>query len=92
VLIEAQTYRHGGHSRADPATYRDPDEVAEWLSRDPLVRLEHAAGELGVDVSTIRDDVERRLESALESALRSPEPHASELTEDVWGNVPSWQF
>ena len=92
ALIEAETYRHGGHSRADPATYRDPDEVAEWLSRDPLLRLEQMVGELGVDVSTIRDEVERRLESALDSALSSPEPHASELTENVWGNVPPWQF
>ena len=27
-LIEALTYRHGGHSRADPAKYRPDDEVA----------------------------------------------------------------
>src|SRR6202795_3777456 len=26
-LVEAETYRHGGHSRADPATYRPPEEV-----------------------------------------------------------------
>jgi acetoin:2,6-dichlorophenolindophenol oxidoreductase subunit alpha len=34
-LIECLTYRHGGHSRADPAKYRPPEEVAEWLKRDP---------------------------------------------------------
>ena len=26
-LVEAKTYRHGGHSRADPAKYRPADEV-----------------------------------------------------------------
>ena len=26
-LVEAKTYRHGGHSRADPAKYRPEDEV-----------------------------------------------------------------
>src|SRR5579862_4312817 len=35
-LIEAKTYRHGGHSRADPASYRPKDELEEWLKRDPI--------------------------------------------------------
>src|ERR1700732_4668513 len=35
-LIEALTYRHGGHSRADPASYRPADEVARWMERDPV--------------------------------------------------------
>src|SRR2546430_15060633 len=34
-LVEALTYRHGGHSRADPAKYRPDAEVREWLDRDP---------------------------------------------------------
>ena len=36
ALIEALTYRHGGHSRADPGKYRPDDEVIQWLARDPL--------------------------------------------------------
>src|SRR5205807_466530 len=36
VLIEADTYRHGGHSRADPGTYRPKEEVDAWLARDPI--------------------------------------------------------
>ncbi len=35
-LIEALTYRHGGHSRADPGKYRPDDEVAAWKARDPI--------------------------------------------------------
>ena len=31
-LIEAVTYRHGGHSRADPGKYRPDAEVAAWLT------------------------------------------------------------
>ena len=30
------TYRHGGHSRADPGKYRPDDEVEAWLARDPI--------------------------------------------------------
>ncbi len=45
-LIEAVTYRHGGHSRADPGKYRPDDEVAAWKARDPIpayrARLEAA--------------------------------------------------
>ena len=32
TVIEALTYRHYGHSRADPAKYRPADEVEEWLA------------------------------------------------------------
>ena len=35
-LVEAKTYRQGGHSRADPGNYRPADEVEEWLARDPI--------------------------------------------------------
>src|SRR5438105_4144472 len=30
-LVEATTYRHGGHSRADPGKYRPDAEVRSWL-------------------------------------------------------------
>ena len=32
-LIEALTYRHGGHSRADPGKYRPEAEVDAWMAR-----------------------------------------------------------
>jgi len=41
VLVEAHTYRLGGHTNADdPTRYRDSDEVDDWLRRDPIARLE----------------------------------------------------
>jgi pyruvate dehydrogenase E1 component alpha subunit len=54
ALIEALTYRHGGHSRADPGKYRPADEVKEWLARDPVpayrrVLLGRGAGEAALD-------------------------------------------
>src|SRR4029453_18496371 len=36
ALVEAKTYRHGGHSRADPAKYPPDAEVKAWLGRAPL--------------------------------------------------------
>ena len=36
AFIEALTYRHLGHSKSDPGTYRPPREVERWKARDPL--------------------------------------------------------
>ena len=36
TLLECRTYRHYGHSKGDPATYRPKQEVEQWLERDPL--------------------------------------------------------
>ncbi|WP_084697206.1 thiamine pyrophosphate-dependent dehydrogenase E1 component subunit alpha [Glaciibacter superstes] len=39
-LIEALTYRVGAHTTADdPTKYRDADDLAYWVARDPIVRL-----------------------------------------------------
>src|SRR5204863_79102 len=35
-LIECMTYRHSGHSRADPAKYRPEGELEKWKQRDPI--------------------------------------------------------
>ena len=40
-LVEAHTYRMQAHTNADDATrYRPDEEVAAWVERDPLIRLE----------------------------------------------------
>ena len=39
TLIEAVTYRRGGHSSSDdPSVHRDPSENKEWEAKDPLER------------------------------------------------------
>ncbi|MFI5426578.1 thiamine pyrophosphate-dependent enzyme [Aeromicrobium sp. UC242_57] len=41
ALIEAQTYRFGGHSSSDdPKRYRSDEEFASWELKDPLTRTE----------------------------------------------------
>lgn len=63
TLIEAHTYRLEAHTNADDATrYREPDEVEEWLGRDPIVRVQTYLTGLGVlseaDVEQVRDEAE----------------------------------
>ncbi len=40
LLVEAHTYRMQAHTNADDATrYRQDSEVAEWVAKDPLSRM-----------------------------------------------------
>ena len=39
TLLEAQTYRHLGHSRGDLCVYRTREEEAAWRERDPITRF-----------------------------------------------------
>src|SRR5271154_716931 len=47
-LIECLTYRHSGHSRADPGKYRPPGELEEWMKRDPLIIYRQRLKEFGI--------------------------------------------
>jgi len=64
TLIEALTYRMEAHTNADDATrYRTSDEVAAWLARDPITRLEtylRTAGQLDDErAGRLRAEAER---------------------------------
>jgi TPP-dependent pyruvate/acetoin dehydrogenase alpha subunit len=88
-LIEAVTYRHGGHSRADPGKYRPDDEVAAWKARDPIptfrARLE-AAGVRASDLDAIDDEVRAEVAAAETEAREAPEPTAEVLETQVWSD------
>ena len=86
-LIEALTYRHGGHSRADPGKYRPDDEVAAWKARDPLPTYRARLLELGVEAATLDaiDEETREAVAAAEAIARAaPEPDAAVLETQVW--------
>ena len=49
-LIEAKTYRHSGHSRADPGKYRPDEEVKDWMeNRDPITNYRKRLLEFNID-------------------------------------------
>jgi len=68
-LIEALTYRHGGHSRADPATYRPKAEVEAWLERDPIDRYRAALLGDGVSAAEL-DEIGARARAEVERATQ----------------------
>jgi pyruvate dehydrogenase E1 component alpha subunit len=89
TVIEAQTYRHYGHSRADPAKYRPSDEVAHWLQRDPLDVAKSRLTDLGVTDGEIADADERAariVEEAIEEAKAAPDADPADALTDVWAD------
>ena len=88
-LIEALTYRHGGHSRADPGKYRPDDEVAAWKARDPIpafrARLEAAGVEAAV-LDAIDEETRAAVAAAEAEARAAPEPTADVLETQVWAD------
>jgi acetoin:2,6-dichlorophenolindophenol oxidoreductase subunit alpha len=86
TLLECQTYRHHGHSKADPAKYRPPEEVERWLARDPLNVARERLRQLGVsddDVADVEGTIKARIDRAVENALAGPypDPAAEQPTE-----------
>jgi TPP-dependent pyruvate/acetoin dehydrogenase alpha subunit len=86
-LIEAVTYRHGGHSRADPGKYRPDDEVAAWKARDPLPAYRKQLLSEGVgegELDAIDDAASAAVATAEAEARAAPEPAEAVLETQVW--------
>jgi acetoin:2,6-dichlorophenolindophenol oxidoreductase subunit alpha len=87
TLLECQTYRHHGHSKSDPATYRPPEELERWLARDPLNLAKTRLHDLGVseqEIADVEQATRARIEHAVQTALAAPYPdpvaeHATEF-------------
>ena len=86
TLLECRTYRHYGHSKADPAKYRPKAEVEHWLARDPLPRARERLLADGIDEGEIAE-VERRIEEQIDNAVANakaapyPDPRDERATE-----------
>jgi acetoin:2,6-dichlorophenolindophenol oxidoreductase subunit alpha len=89
TVIEALTYRHYGHSRADPAKYRPEDEVKLWMQRDPLLVAREKLTSLGVDAADI-DEADARagevVQAAVQEAKDAPYPDPASALTDVWAD------
>lgn len=94
-LIEADTYRHGGHSRADPGTYRPTAEVQEWLARDPVPNYRQRLADLNVDpaeLEAIERETAADVDAAVEAAKQMDEPGLDSALTNVWANGgSSWR-
>ena len=89
TLIEAVTYRHGGHSRADPAKYRSTEETEAWLARDPIPMYRRRLLDAGVD-ETVLADIEgkagQEIDEATEAAKAGAPADVALVEKDVWAD------
>ena len=88
-LIECLTYRHSGHSRADPAKYRPPGELEKWKERDPIKIYRERLKQFGVSDATIEKieaSVRKEVDDATEICKAAPPPPLDILTTDVYAD------
>jgi TPP-dependent pyruvate/acetoin dehydrogenase alpha subunit len=88
-LIECLTYRHSGHSRADPAKYRPEGELERWKQRDPIKIYRERLKQFGVGeqaIAAIDAEVRKEVDDATERCKAAPNPPIDILTTDVYAD------
>jgi len=88
-LIECLTYRHSGHSRADPGHYRPKGELERWKERDPLKIYRERMKQFGISdavVKQVDDDVRKIVDDATEVCKAAPMPTDEILFTDVYAD------
>ena len=87
AIIEAKTFRHGGHHVNDPGLYMPEDRLAHYKSKDPVdigrAYLIEKGGATEEEVRRIEAAVEDEMEDAVEFAVASPEPSLEEFLREI---------
>ena len=87
-LIEAKTYRIGGHFDGESGHYRTREEIDEWRARDPIDRYRKWLLEQNIcqesELTAIEGRVLEEVEQAAAAAMDDPMPSLDTLLTDVW--------
>ena len=90
VLMEANTYRHGGHHCNDPGTYMPQERVEHYMARDPVLLgkqyLQDQGGATDEEIRQLEAAIENELEAAVAYAKQSPEPSVEAFLAGVRAN------
>lgn len=89
TLLECKTYRFYDHVGRDfGVLQRDPDEIAAWRARDPILLWRKALIEQGVfddaTADAITAAIAADMERAIENAEQAPDPEPEALFTDVY--------
>jgi pyruvate dehydrogenase E1 component alpha subunit len=88
-LIECMTYRHSGHSRADPAKYRPEGELERWKQHDPIKVYRERLKQFGITdaaIAKIDAEVRKIVDDATEACKAAPPPSKDILFTDVYAD------
>ncbi len=86
-LIEAKTYRLGGHSKSDLCSYRTRDEEKDAWDREPIKLFEEKLVKekllTAAEIKDIELEIKNEIEAAVEFAEKSPIPGPDVAFEDL---------
>lgn len=93
TLVEALTYRMGGHSTSDdPNAYRGQEALAPWAGRDPVARVRRYLEAHDLWSDSAQGQLEVQLDERLKAAVRIAEsteaPALESMFEDVYARPP----
>jgi pyruvate dehydrogenase E1 component alpha subunit len=93
TLIEAVTYRLGGHSSSDdPTKYRTPEELELWKTRDPIKRFRAYLTTKGLltqqEDRKLQDEVDLELVRVIKESEKIPPPAHLSMFTDVYAEMP----
>lgn len=83
-MVEAKTYRMGGHSIRDEDDYRSIEILNEWKKKDPLLKMEKQMLENGfsaAEIEEIRNKVRKAVSDAYARAQTLPQQEIDEVLE-----------
>ncbi len=88
TLIEAKTYRFGGHHPNDPAEYRDKKEAEYYKNeKDPVKNYKEKLIKENIlnvqDIENIEKEILMEVEESVRFAEESPEPSLDKFLEEV---------
>ncbi len=88
-LVEAITYRSGGHSRADPGKYRPAEEVEAWKNYDPIIVYHQrllARGFSEAALTEINNTIADQVDRATEGAKNGAQPPLESIFTELWAD------
>ncbi len=93
TLIEAKTYRMGGHSTSDdPTRYVPAEALAEWEKKDPVARFRNYLKNEGIWTEALESDILARCKAdvadAAKEAESTPRPGLETIFSDVFADLP----
>jgi pyruvate dehydrogenase E1 component alpha subunit len=87
VMIEAKTYRHGGHHVNDPGLYMPKDKLEYYMNHDPVkIAREYLINQSDCteqDIAEVEQQANREMNEAVEFAKNSPYPSVERFLEEV---------
>jgi pyruvate dehydrogenase E1 component alpha subunit len=87
ILMEAKTYRFGGHHCNDPGKYMPQERMDHYKSKDPVLIGRNYLREIGgaseSEIGLLENDVQIEIKQAIAFSKNSPEPSVENFIREV---------